>query len=1016
MAFKLKGGSEINVEELENRMAERRKPINELTSIRRKLMDINLDEQEYNVCQQRYEKTFSEILEELSTLAAAARKLKKKENVVLLENELEKLDNQNEKINAIIYERSKRDDKLTVSSIRNEESVSREKTILPKLQKLELPKFGGVVTEYSRWRKTFETCVDNTSLPEIYKQLQLSHCLYGEPKKLIESFDLSEKGYKAALEKLEDHYGGEQRCYAALMTEVMCFKQIQEDDIIGLDEFVSLVNGITVRLQNLRRDEELGGGLLYQSLLEKLPESIILLWERKIVEKKIGRTVEELKSYIEKEAKVRRSTIERVRGINVFNPPRENPVRNENRSEIAQMMNKVDQKIERRTNLPYNLPQIKRYEHPRKFQQTFYTEKKSNQNKIQNSNRPENRKREKLRNENENQNCWDFEKNGSCKFGQNCRYSHTETKKGKMPICRYYQNGSCKFGEDCKFKHENSPPKNVSREGTTLFTIQKEENGKKEEDEISEIKASSYIIQETTKEETGTDRIALRTVDVWLANGQTEIKVCMLLDDASTESFIKSSVADYLKLNGKEENVSVTVLGGKISRSKVERSKMVLKSKNGKINMPFEALVIQNPTGKMMAVNWEVEKSRWPHLKEIKFASQKAPKSVDGIIGANYIHLHKSIKEIAGKAGEPIARLTPLGWTCVGVINNEKRKAKVNMVRTFGTRTEETQDDRNRLWDVEHKFQEKIEKKLDNQLVENKKLRDLLEENKSRTIRLETDINDSQNKIIELNNDIQIKNTEAQKESRKKEKIEKELKLIKAEVEAKTEEIRNMTSSTEELKQELKAKDDDVFRLKGDLEQAQRQFAVADTRLKEQQKKLDAQVEIANNLKQENQNKAMGLKNREDEVMKNEIQNEIQKKTKLKEATTKKLRSVEDKKAEIDRDRDQLRSEINHLNSEVDNVKKQEEEDKRKSEELKKERDKLTRTSKKAADQTNKQVELVKMHETLKRNLEQEIQNYKEEAQKQRKIIFQLEKVWKKLELVPDRVDSKGREMLNPNQ
>ena len=37
------------------------------------------------------------------------------------------------------------------------------------------------------------------------------------------------------------------------------------------------------------------------------------------------------------------------------------------------------------------------------------------------------------------------------------------------------------------------------------------------------------------------------------------------------------------------------------------------------------------------------------------------------LIGIDYADLHLSKKEIHGEPGQPIARLTPLGWTCVGV-------------------------------------------------------------------------------------------------------------------------------------------------------------------------------------------------------------------------------------------------------------------------------------------------------------------------------------------------------------
>ena len=38
---------------------------------------------------------------------------------------------------------------------------------------------------------------------------------------------------------------------------------------------------------------------------------------------------------------------------------------------------------------------------------------------------------------------------------------------------------------------------------------------------------------------------------------------------------------------------------------------------------------------------------------------------VDILIGIDAIHLHSSMEEIYGEPGKPVARCTPLGWTCV---------------------------------------------------------------------------------------------------------------------------------------------------------------------------------------------------------------------------------------------------------------------------------------------------------------------------------------------------------------
>ena len=253
-------------------------------------------------------------------------------------------------------------------------------------------------------------------------------------------------------------------------------------------------------------------------------------------------------------------------------------------------------------------------------------------------------------------------------------------------------NGNCRYRGNCRYSHEPPSKQNQTRKETTLYTERLEKAIEREE-MVPTTQAKSFAVHRKTDEDSKQGKIALRTVEVWLANNERKIKACMLLDDASTECFIRRSVADQLKLRGVEENVEVTVVGGKHSKLNMERVKLNLKSKNGRINIPFEALILQNPTGKMIATNWEIEKERWPHLRDIKFSALKSQKSVDGIIGANYIQLHKSIKEVTGKIGDPVARLTPLGWTCVGIIKNEKRKARINFVRAFWTRTDEVQED-----------------------------------------------------------------------------------------------------------------------------------------------------------------------------------------------------------------------------------------------------------------------------------------------------------------------------------
>ena len=43
------------------------------------------------------------------------------------------------------------------------------------------------------------------------------------------------------------------------------------------------------------------------------------------------------------------------------------------------------------------------------------------------------------------------------------------------------------------------------------------------------------------------------------------------------------------------------------------------------------------------------------------------------LIGLDYLELHISLREVYGKPGNPIARLTPLGWTCIGYFSDSNK-------------------------------------------------------------------------------------------------------------------------------------------------------------------------------------------------------------------------------------------------------------------------------------------------------------------------------------------------------
>lgn len=77
----------------------------------------------------------------------------------------------------------------------------------------------------------------------------------------------------------------------------------------------------------------------------------------------------------------------------------------------------------------------------------------------------------------------------------------------------------------------------------------------------------------------------------------------------------------------------------------------------------------------MPVVDWNKFKKQWPHLKNIDFLSSPKRPIVDMLIGLECADLLYAIEEVRGRPGEPIARLTPLGWTCIGNPGSEHQQA-----------------------------------------------------------------------------------------------------------------------------------------------------------------------------------------------------------------------------------------------------------------------------------------------------------------------------------------------------
>ena len=165
---------------------------------------------------------------------------------------------------------------------------------------------------------------------------------------------------------------------------------------------------------------------------------------------------------------------------------------------------------------------------------------------------------------------------------------------------------------------------------------------------------------------TTTDFIELRTNPIILKNDNRSIKVNALLDDASTKTNINADVTAELGLHGKTERITAKVLNGQVETFKTRPVYVQLESLIGDVKLQATAYTATRVTGTMSAFDWTNYTQRWAHLQHINFPRVAKRPVVDVLIGLNCGDLHCALQEVRGRPGELIARLTPLGWTCIG--------------------------------------------------------------------------------------------------------------------------------------------------------------------------------------------------------------------------------------------------------------------------------------------------------------------------------------------------------------
>ncbi|KAM6907330.1 cilia- and flagella-associated protein 58 isoform 2-T2 [Xenentodon cancila] len=287
----------------------------------------------------------------------------------------------------------------------------------------------------------------------------------------------------------------------------------------------------------------------------------------------------------------------------------------------------------------------------------------------------------------------------------------------------------------------------------------------------------------------------------------------------------------------------------------------------------------------------------------------------------------------------------------------------------------------------------KIEKLTEerNQLMKTSEdLREKLNKSSAALQQIETQRDTAVQNVSQLQQELLVQQNDIFRETRLKEKLDKEVTQLHADMEAKMKDIKALNLQGQKSREEQQRLEQQLRELRVLHERStkeQEQMQLKKNKLQQECEQLSSDKD---HLHLENQQMANQLKIKEEAV--SHMQQEVTKQTKMREAIQKKLHQMEDQKADIEVQRETLKAQIVALEKDLESSQKQVEADKKAQEELIRERDVLNKNVIKAVQSNEKQQNLMKLLEQDKKTLAHEISGYRQEAQKQRKIIQQLEK------------------------
>ena len=517
--------------------------------------------------------------------------------------------------------------------------------------------------------------------------MQLRQYLSGEALQVVEDLGHSANAYEAAKQRLDRKFGGKRRQLLVYLDEVEKLRPLREGCAADFDKFADILDIVVLNLKEAGKTDELGCGSLYLKLQRKIPEATLARYHRWICERNMTESVEVLRQWISQEAEFQTIAAETVHGV-TGNKPQKTKQRNfyadSNKSEHSPVT--LTCKVCGALHGVWKCEEFRKREVNDRWTLA---------------------KQHKL--------CFKCLGNH---FGKDCIRKRICGIKGcKQDHNRLLHNFS-------RSRPTTNPGVNqpVSEGGASFAgdTATLGAGSAKEGDDYS--RESRERVHTSTTTSINNRYVALRTVPVILTNGSKRLKVNALLDDGSTKTYINSDVAAELGLQGSLQKVVVNVLNGQTETFQTMPVEVGLESLSGETKMLISAFTTDKVTGDMQVIDWKSHAPRWPHLRQIRFPTVSRRPIVDLLIGVDHGDLHFSSQDVKGKKGEPIARCTPLGWTCIGTPEEDRNEyLQSNFIHTYHAQDcsllEEINTNLKKLWEIDSVKEEKLAMSQDDKLA-----------------------------------------------------------------------------------------------------------------------------------------------------------------------------------------------------------------------------------------------------------------------------------------------------------